>query len=207
MGRIYTEFTVPQQPDPSYAPEYPVTASNPDEDGIYPREIGVIKHRQYRADKNKPAWTIAKIGTSNEFKWDSDSVQGMFFTTKEAAAAALFTIFNGIESNPCPPRIATFLEDEARELREVTNEARNTFFRIRRKREFLQRLAKEHNLNLGLYLDDADKETPVTKLRDFFDEHLDELYDCMGKDWARTFRALVAGVVQEIDPEAAENDF
>lgn len=207
MGRIYTEYTVPKKPQPEYTQEYPVTASNPDAEGIYPREIGVVKYREYRAEAKKPAWTIAKIGTSNQFKWDSESVQGMFFTTKEAAAAALFTIWNGIEANPCPPRIAAFLEDEARDLRELTNETRKAFFRIRQKRQFLQRLAKEYHLDLGFYLAETDSGTPVTKLRDFFDEHLDEIYDCMGKDWARTFRALVAGIVREIDPEAAENDF
>lgn len=180
----------------------------------YPQEIGTIQQYSSREERGLPSWKIHSLGPSYNCSFDieafnrcyypdKDSDKGtlIYFHDKESAAAALYALWKTVQSNPCPPEILYYLQDEGRNLYEEERQLLTAFSKVRRKRRDLAALAKKHNVDLNLQPESTTES--VEKLVEFFKEHLDSIYDCMGKDWARTFRALLGNVVEEIDPNAS----
>lgn len=180
----------------------------------YPQEIGTLQQYSSREERGLPSWKIHSLGPSFSCRFnveafnrcyypDKDSDKGtlIYFNDKESAAAALYALWKTIQSNPCPPEILYYLQDEAESLHDKERELRTAFSTVRRKRRDLTALAKKHNVDL--HFAPAETTESISELVDFFKEHLDDVYEHLGKEWARTFRALLGNVVEEIDPNAS----
>ncbi len=188
--------------DSSFSPEYEVFVCN-DKDDDYPDKIGRVRLYPSREEERKPSWGISHVGLRSEWVFDYESKvsQRPAFNTKEDAAAGLFMIWSAMEANPCPPDIARYLDGESRDLSRAEGALREQFYTLQHKRISLSALAKKHGLKVLNGKKDAGES--IKALSTFLDEHIDTLYEVFGKDGARSLRALIANVVEEIDPQAA----
>lgn len=199
--KTLNQWKVADEPCNGYSQEYDVTARE-DEKDKNSQTIGRVRFSNYREEEGKPPWVIAHVGRPHEwiFDYESKSNQMAVFNTKKDAAAGLFMIWCAMEANPCPPDIARYLDEESTVLHKAEQALRDQFWTLQRKRRFLTALAKNHNLKVLMAKETTES---VKALSDFLDEAMDSIYETFGKDWARSLRARVASVVEEIDPEAA----
>ena len=188
--------------DSGFLQEYTVILAR-DKKEKYPEQyqIGSISCYPSFEEKGKPAWKVSGLGSRFDSKWDDSTFNSLRFKTKEMAATVLFTIWKSIQDNPCPPDMADWLGREAQNLYKEEREIRNRFYDVRERRRTISRLTKAHNLDICLAAEEHSE--AVKELSAFIDESIDKIYEDFGKDWARTLRALLTNVVEEVDPGAA----
>ena len=190
--------------DCSFSPEYEVFVPNAhNEEDDYPCKIGRVRSYDSWEEQGKALWSISHIGCPSErfFDYESKVSQRPVFNTKEDAAAGLFMIWSAMEANQCPPDVARYLNEESIVLSRAEHALRREFHTLQHKRGLLTILAKTHGLKVLVAKEDSSES--VRALSTFLDEHIDTLYEVFGKDGARSLRALIANVVEEIDPQAA----
>lgn len=170
------------------------------EDG-YNRQLGTI----VEIKKGKEiSWAISKIGHEHDFKVKTPSDLRWLpaFSSKEDAAKGLLVIANGINANPLPSHLRDYISGRERDLNRERTALLERLFNVKYEMRILESLAAKYNLNFDFGVN-IKKE--VEDLKNFLDENIELIYKKFGKDWARSLRAHIAGVVSLIDDNIAQD--
>lgn len=151
-------------------------------------------------------------------------VQNVSFESPENAGKFLVGLYERINSfldkNPLPENVRCYLNAKAESLRKQESELCNDFFRIRRERFELMKIAKKHNIGEIIWkTESSDSELTLKNLLEFKiyfkkegEEESEEvnffsekvLYQLIGKDDARSLLSLLRSVAKQISPRIAE---
>lgn len=142
----------------------------------------------------------------------ADYVANLRLPTKELAA----TVYEAIQrrsqeviaKQPLPDDVGRYLEDRASHLRDEEQKALSKFMQIRHERYQLNKFAKSYNLNsLCWRTDDSDADETI---KDFWNLKVDDqtlvdyLYENLGKDFGRTYRAMLGRMLKCYNPQMVE---
>lgn len=172
-----------------------VTLHTPNGDWVQKKALGKIC-------QGHKGWYIYSLNGNHDWAAPVNELdRRVYFPTAADAAKGVWYIREAIDLNPCPDSIRDYLCRRADVLRDARKHHLIQIDLIQMERQVINSLAKEHKLDL------RDTEVSLEKECDdlvkFMDEHNSDLYENMGKDFARSLRAYVAAVVRMVNPDAA----
>jgi hypothetical protein len=168
----------------------------------YPTILGYV-----RKDEKTSKYSISHVGPISSSDYNSvEHIKDIpykfrpIFETKEDAAKGLYVLYACWKANPIPPDMLAYLNNQWREYGEKRHKLISQFFDIENERKYLSQLAKKCGVDFGESVDIKER---VADLIKFMDDNNDDMYDLIGKDFARSLRSRVAAVVRIVDPVAA----
>jgi hypothetical protein len=174
---------------------------------------GIEKYPFQQPDEK--VWRLEPRHSGGNFKFPQ-FLKYMRFKSPQEAAEFFVPIYRAVEettkATPLPDNIMDYFNREAREFKEEQQALSGQFLRLQMRRQSLIRLAKQYGIEEATsWSSDADLDEKVNRLltislegKDvpFFSEA--SLYKLLGKEDARTIRAVLRNVIALVAPEQAE---
>lgn len=160
--------------------------------------LGTI--RRYRSACDE-VWAVTALGSLNPALQLNLVEGGLRGANPVQLARQMLYIKETLAKNPLPPSVSEWIQRQVRALRQKWNRTLDEVTSLRVDIEVLRELCEKYGLDAPL--PEVRLEENTKALVEFMDKEFMDFYDNLGKEQARTLRALLKRVLEPVDPAAA----